>query len=105
MDGYQVSELDGFLCDHQRIWLGVAGRDLVEQPIGIGLKPVHGRRLFAPSTVGGQKRARPALENVEACVSRNTVEPCSDHGASLEPSPGPPCPQECLLHQVFGLIE
>src|SRR5207302_11400266 len=51
LDCSQVGKLDGFPRDRQRVWLCVAGDDLVEQPIRIGLEPFHSIRLLGLRTV------------------------------------------------------
>ena len=104
LDGGEVSKLDGFPRDDQHVGPRVVGSNLVQQPVGIGLKRTV-YRLLSLRTFQRLQSAGPALEKVEAGVRGDAVEPGPDHGASFEACPAPPRPQQRLLYHVFRLIE
>ena len=57
------------------------------------------------STFDQAESAGPALEKVETGVGGDSIEPRADHGAPFEPSPALPCPKQCVLDDVLGVIE
>ena len=96
-------------CDHVRQLDGLprhgdafrlvylAGGQLVEQPIRVGLQPQH----LAPA--GG---LRPTFgEQVETSVGGDPIQPRSKRRPALERLPPTPGTQESFLHGVFGVLE
>ena len=95
-------ELDRLPGDDDGVRLGVARRDLVEQPVGIRLQPRHlGERVQRRRGA----RAAAGRDRVEADVGGDPVQPGAEAGAARRSVAAAPGPQEGLLHEVLGLVE
>jgi hypothetical protein len=97
LDRGEERQLDRLPGDDGVLGAVLAGRQLGEQRVGIGLQPQD-------LAVGG-RHPRALVERVEAGVRRDLVEPGTQRRAALEllaPAPGA---QERLLHEVLGLLQ
>ena len=96
LDGDQVRQLDRLPRDGDRLRLvRVAGGQLVEQPVRVGLQPQHlaaGRGLRTALS-----RSRQALVAIRYSQARNVDRPS-------KVSPPPPGTEERLLHGVLGVL-
>ena len=100
LDDGEEGQLDGLAGDDDRVGLGIARSDLVEQPVGVGLQP---RDLGEGAQRGHAPRA--AADRVERRVGGDAVQPGPEPGAALEAVAAAPRAQEGLLHEVLGLLE
>ena len=93
-------ELDRLALDGDRVRLVRAGRDLVEQPVGVRLQPRHlGERRAASrraASCAAAGRGRRSWRCGRATPGRATA---------LEAVAAAPGAQERLLHRVLGLVE
>ena len=98
LDGDDVRQLDRLPREGDRLRLvRVAGGQLVEQPVRVGLQPQH---------LAAGRRPRATLrEQVQAGVGGDPVEPGPERRASLEGLAPAPGAQEGLLHGVLGVLE
>ena len=87
LQGGQERQLDRLALDDDGVGLVVGRRDLVEQPVGVGLQPRH---LGERPEVGDA--ARPAPDHVEADVGGDAVEPGPEHRVAVEACRGPATP-------------
>ena len=103
LKGGDECQFDGLAFDHDGLradfWV-VAGDDLVQQPVGVGLQPWDlGERV----QLGHLPRTAP--DRVQADVGGDAVEPGPDERLALEALAAAPRPQVGLLHGVCGLVE
>jgi hypothetical protein len=95
-------ELDRFLLDELGFGPVVGRRELVQQAIGIRLKPWN--RGQGPRRLVGFCAGAP-LERIQAGIRGDAVEPRSKGRAASECPPVTPRAQEGLLDEIFRVLE
>ena len=97
LDHGHVRQLDRLARDDDRVRLLLGRRDLVEQPVRVGLQP---RDLAL-------RRRAPLLrpQRVQAHVGRDLVQPRAQPFTAGEARARLPRPQERVLQRVLGLVE
>jgi hypothetical protein len=110
-DERQLNRLPGH---HHRARLLLGRRDVLEQPVGVGLQPrqirrrqrQHGR-IPSRHYVGWHHPPRPGAKDVETRVRRDPVEPRPKRQATVgaEALATPPSAQKGLLNEVLGVLE
>src|SRR5437879_6257898 len=102
LDGYQKRQFDGLPSNHHSLRLRLTGRHRLQQPIREWLQPAH---LHWPADLIWRWLLRAPVEEIQARVRRDPIQPSPKRGAALETPAIAPRPQQRLLHQVLGLVE